>query len=87
MVENQEIIGPTFQIEDIKFIPIINTMIAGGVSENHGGNGGAGAYLSPKALLVIKEGQVSLLKIKNTDSEELKEKLPEVLGKVADFKD
>ncbi|WP_172431954.1 spore germination protein GerW family protein [Orenia metallireducens] len=85
MIKSHEIIGAPYQIEGMTFIPIIDTIIGLGIGSSK--NGGGGGYLSPKALIIInQEKEVSLLPLIDNSSDQIKEKLPEILGSLDELK-
>jgi len=86
MIKSHEIIGAPYQIEDMTFIPVIDTMLGFGIGNSK--SGGCGAYLNPKALIIINQDkQVSLLPlVDNYSSDKIKERVPEILGILDELK-
>jgi uncharacterized spore protein YtfJ len=87
MIKNYEIIGAPYQIDGMTFIPIIDTMIGFGIGSSK--SGGGGAYLNPKALIIINQDkEVSLLPlVDNYSFDKIKERLPKILGTLDELKE
>ncbi len=73
-VASKTVVGDAININDIIIIPLINISlgVGAGASENNpkkeNGVGGLGAKITPSSVLVIQNGSVQLINIKNQDS-------------------
>lgn len=73
-VSTKTVVGETIQIGDVTILPLIEVSVgvgAGGTEGEKGeekGVGGLGAKIIPSAVLVISNGNVQLINIKNQDA-------------------
>ena len=73
VLSTKTVVGEPTQIGDVIILPLVDVsfgVAAGaalGDTKNNGG-GGLGGKMSPSAVLVIKNGQIKLVNIKNQDS-------------------
>ncbi len=96
-VKNKTVIGEPFQIGDITLIPTLSLSFGLGAGNDEesdpkkgqrsGGHGaGFGSRIMPVAMIVIKNGEVSVLPIKkNTGLEKLLEIVPDLMDKLKDI--
>lgn len=72
-LSSKTVVGEPTQIGDTIIIPLVDVTfgVGAGASSNdkkNGGGGGMTGKMSPSAVLVIKNGQVRLVNIKNQDT-------------------
>lgn len=73
-LSSKTIVGEPTQIGDTIIVPLVDVIFgvgAGAATKEKGGDGGAGGMsgkMSPSAVLVIKNGQVRLVNIKNQET-------------------
>ncbi|MCD8038809.1 MAG: GerW family sporulation protein [Lachnospiraceae bacterium] len=72
-LSSKTVVGEPSQIGDTIIVPLVDVSFgvgAGAVSQDKkdSGGGGMGGKMSPSAVLVIKNGQVRLVNIKNQDT-------------------
>lgn len=72
-VSTKTVVGEPLQVGDMIILPLIDVSLGLGAGsrekEKYGNVGaGVGAKMSPNAVLVIKEGQVRLVNVKNQDT-------------------
>lgn len=87
----KSVIGEPLTVGDVTMIPVMDLMFGygGGAGEGKdekdsggGGGGGAGARLAPKALVVIKNGEVQVLPFsKGSAVEKIVEAIPAIMEK------
>ena len=93
MFKAKTVIGDPIVIGEITLVPVVNVTFGIGTGggegkddKDQGGGGigaGTGARLIPAAVIVIKDGQVSMLPIAGRSSlENIVEMMPEVVGKL-----
>ena len=72
-LSSKTVVGEPTQIGDTTIIPLVDVTfgVAAGASvqkKKNGGGGGMSGKMSPSEVLVIKNGQIKLVNIKNQDS-------------------
>lgn len=91
--KTETVFGDALQIGNVTLIPVINVSFGAG---NGGGNGkdakgndgtgggaGAGGKISPTAVIVIKNDEVSVLPLNSRGSlDKIIEMVPELIGKI-----
>lgn len=91
-LRTETVVGNPISVGDVTLIPIIEITFglgSGGSAskdgkgcDGSGGGVGAGAKITPNAMMVIKGGEVSVLPLKNRDSlEKVLEMVPDILNK------
>lgn len=91
-LRTETVVGNPITVGDVTLIPIIEITFglgSGGSAskdskgcDGSGGGVGAGAKITPNAMMVIKGGEVSVLPLKNRDSlEKVLEMVPDILNK------
>jgi len=87
-VSTKTVIGEPVQLGDMLILPLVDVSLGVGAGsrekEKYGGLGGAiGAKMSPSAVLVIKDGKVRLVNIKNQDTvSKALDVVPELIDKL-----
>lgn len=92
-IKTETVVGQPIVVGEVTLVPIISVCFGCGAgggkgSDNKningdGAGGGGAARITPDAIVVIKEGQVSMLPIKNKNNlEALIEMVPEIVTKV-----
>jgi uncharacterized spore protein YtfJ len=95
-IKNKTVIGEPFQIGDITLIPTLSISFGlgtGGEDETDtkkgqqtSGGAGMGGRILPIAMIVIKNGEISVLPIKqNTGLDKLIEMVPDLMDKIKDL--
>ena len=96
-IKNKTVIGEPFQIGDITLIPTLSLSFGLGTGngeesdpkkgQRSGGHGaGIGSHIMPVAMIVIKNGEVSVLPIKkNTGLDKLLEMVPDLMDKLKEI--
>lgn len=90
-IRTETVVGQPMEVGGVTLVPVITVgfgMGSGGGSgkdregnDGSGTGGGVGCKISPEAVLVIKEGEVSMLPVKGKASlEKLVEAVPEILA-------
>ena len=88
MVSTKTIVGEPIQYKDIGVFPMADVsfgVAAGAVNKDskNSGAGGAGAKVSPSAILVIQNGTSKIINIKDKDSlNKLIELIPDIINKL-----
>ncbi|MBR3241639.1 MAG: sporulation protein [Parasporobacterium sp.] len=88
MVSTKTIVGEPIQYKDIVVFPMADVsfgVAAGAVNKDskNSGAGGAGAKVSPSAILVIQNGTSKIINIKDKDSlNKLIELIPDIINKL-----
>ena len=88
-VSTKTVVGEPSHIGDVIIVPLIDVTFGLGVGgggaspdSSNGGGGGLGAKITPSAVLVITNGNVQLVNVKNQDSvNKLIDMIPGVLSK------
>lgn len=90
-VSTKTVVGEPSHIGDVIIVPLIDVAFGLGVGggggnasaeSGSGGGGGLGAKITPSAVLVINNGNVQLVNVKNQDSvNKLIDMIPGVLSK------
>ena len=89
----ETVVGEPFQVGSITMVPIISVSFGAGGGEGSGkdskgndgsgGGGGVGCKISPNAMLVIKNEELSFVPLAGKGSlEKIVEMVPEILSKV-----
>lgn len=96
LLSSKTVIGEPITAGDVTLVPIMDVMFGfgGGSGESRnsgqpgaGSGGGGGGRVAPKALVMIKGGEVSVLPLaKGGTVERILEMVPEVVGKLSQFK-
>ena len=92
-LRTETVIGEPIAIGEVTLVPIISVGFGCGAGSGTGGDknniegngvgGGGAAYIKPDAVVVIKNGDVSILPIKNKSNfENLLNMVPEIVSKV-----
>lgn len=91
-LNSKTVIGEAQQFGDVTLIPVVDVMFGfgggggeGTTKENNGngGGGGAGARVSAKAIIVIKNGEVSVLPLtRGSAIEKIVEAVPGLIEKI-----
>ena len=88
-ISTKTVVGEAVHIGDVILIPLVDVVVgmASGITSktNDTGNGGGGfgAKMSPSALIVIMNGTVQLVNVKNTESMgKLIDMVPGILSKL-----
>lgn len=70
LVSTKTVVGEAIVIGDITLLPLIEVAVGAGAGakENINAAGGVGAKITPSAVLVIQNGSVQTLNIKNQDA-------------------
>lgn len=88
-VKSETVVGEPTNINGVIIVPLIEVSVgvgAGGGGTNdkkeNASGGGLGAKITPSAVLVISDGQVQLVNVKNQDSvNKLIDMVPSILSK------
>ncbi len=72
VISSKTVVGDAIQADGITILPLLDVSFglgagAGGDGKKDRGMGGVGGKVSPSAVLVIKDGSVRLVNIKNQD--------------------
>lgn len=72
-VSTKSVIGEPMKVSDMTILPLLDVSLGAGAGqrdrEKSGGvGGGVSAKMSPSAVLVIKNGQIRLVNVKNQDT-------------------
>ncbi len=90
LIATKSVVGETINVDGVLIIPFIDVSFGVGIGGSYGattekGNGeggGAGAKMSPSAVLVVNGETVQLVNIKNQDSlNKLIDMVPNILNK------
>lgn len=92
-IKTKTVVGEPIVVGDVTLIPIISVMFGCGAGGGNGtdnkgmngaGNGGGGgAKISPNGIVVIKNGEVSMLPVKSQNNlESLISMVPEIVTKL-----
>jgi uncharacterized spore protein YtfJ len=96
-IRTETVIGEPFQVGSITMVPIITVTFGVGGGEGSGkdnkgndgsgGGGGVGCKITPNAILVVKNEELSVIPLTNRGSlEKIVEMIPEIVSKVEGFK-
>lgn len=91
--KTETVFGEPMQIGNVTLIPVINVSFGAGTGagsgkdsggcDGTGGGGGAGGKISPTAVIVIKNEEVSLLPLTNRGCmDKIIEMVPELISKI-----
>ena len=92
-LRTETVVGDPFQVGSITMVPIISVSFGVGGGEGsakdnkgidgNGGGGGVGCKITPNAMLVIKNDELSVVPLTNRGSlERIVEMVPEIIAKV-----
>ena len=88
-ISTKTVVGEAVHIGDVILVPLVDVVvgIATGISskssDNENGGGGLGAKISPSAVIVIVNGTVQLVNVKNQESVgKLIDMVPGILSKL-----
>lgn len=92
-IQTKTVIGEPIKVGETTLIPIISVMFGCGMGNGSGtdnkgmngtgGGGGVGARISPNGVVVIKNGEVSMLPVNNKSNlEALVAMVPEIVSKI-----
>ena len=92
-IKTKTVIGEPIVVGEVTLIPIVSVMFGCGTGNGDGtdnkgmsgtgAGGGAAARISPNGIVVIKNGEVSMLPVKSKNNlEALVEMVPEVISKI-----
>lgn len=85
VVSSKTVVGDAIQVGDITIIPLIDVSFGLGAGtlnsdKNVKGGGGLGGKMTPSAVLVIQNGKIKLVNIKNQDTmTKILDMIPEVI--------
>lgn len=88
-LSSKTVVGEPSQIGDTTIIPLVDVTfgVGAGASAQDKKNGGAGAMsgkMSPSAVLVVKNGQIRLVNIKNQDTiNKIVDMVPDLIDRFA----
>lgn len=85
LVSTKTVVGEAITIGDLTLLPLIEVAVGAGAGakENINAAGGVGAKITPSAVLVIQNGSVQTLNIKNQDAvSKLIDMAPGVMNKL-----
>lgn len=103
LLSTKTVVGEPITMGDVTLVPIVDVMFGFGGGSGTGGmnqaprggqcdcgsgsGGGGGGRVAPKALVMIKNGEVSVLPlVRGGTMERIVEMVPEVVGKLGKFK-
>ena len=88
-ISTKTVVGEAVHVGDVILIPLVDVVvgsamgIASKTTESGNGGGGLGAKMSPSAVIVIVNGTVQLVNVKNTESMgKLIDMVPGILSKM-----
>lgn len=92
-LRTETVVGEPFQVGNITMVPIISVSFGAGGGEGSGkdnkgndgsgGGGGVGGKITPNAMLVIKNDELSFVPLSGKGSlEKIVEMVPEIMAKV-----
>lgn len=88
-LSSKTVVGEPTQVGDTTIIPLVDVTFGVGagastMDKKNGGAGGMSGKMTPSAVLVIKNGQVKLVNIKNQDSmTKVLDMIPDLVDKFA----
>ncbi len=96
-IRTETVVGEPFQIGSITMVPLITVSFGVGGGEGagkdnkgndgSGGGGGVGCKITPNAILVVKNDELSVIPLTSRGSlEKMVEMVPEILSKVEGYK-
>ncbi len=101
LLSTKTVVGEPISLGDVTLVPIVDVMFGFGSGSGSGceaprggqggtgsgSGGGGGGRVAPKALVMIKDGEVSVLPlVRGGTVERIIEMVPEVVGKLSKFK-
>lgn len=93
-VSTKTVVGEAIHFNDVTILPLVDVVVGVGAgagsdkkeSTSGGGGGGLGAKITPSAVLVIQNGSVQLVNVKNQDSvNKLIDMVPSIVSKLNIF--
>ena len=90
-LSSKTVVGEPTQIGDTTIIPLVDVTFGVGAGAStkdnkNGGGGGMSGKMTPSAVLVIKNGQIKLVNVKNQDTmTKILDMVPDIVDKVADI--
>ncbi len=87
-ISTKTVVGEPIQMGDMTILPLVDVSLGVGAGsrekEKYGAlGGGMGAKMSPSAVLVVKEGSVRMVSIKNSDVvSKVMDMVPDVIDKI-----
>lgn len=93
LVSSKTVVGDAVHVDNVTILPLIDVSFGIGAGSNLSdkkdkGMGGFGGKITPSAVLVIKDGTIRLVNIKNQDTiTKLFDLVPEVLDKITTRKE
>ena len=96
-IRTETVVGDPFEVGSVTMVPIMSVSFGVGGGEGTGkdgkgndgagGGGGVGCKMTPNAMLIVKNDEVSVVPLTSRGSlERIVEMVPEILGKVDCFK-
>lgn len=85
LVSTKTVVGDAIVIGDITLLPLIEVAVGAGAGakENLNAAGGVGARITPSAILVVQNGNVQMMNVKNQDAiSKLIDMAPGVMNKL-----
>lgn len=85
LVSTKTVVGEAITIGDLTLLPLIEVAVGAGAGakENVNAAGGVGARITPSAVLVIQNGSVQTINVKNQDAvSKLIDMAPDVVNKL-----
>lgn len=87
--KSETVVGTPTNIDGVIIVPLVEVTVGAGAGgggtddkKQNGNGGGLGAKITPSAVLVINNGQVQLVNVKNQDSlNKLIDMVPSILSK------
>ena len=93
VVSSKTVIGEAIHIDDTIILPLVDVSFAIGAGSFSGdkkdkGAGGIGGKMTPRAVLVIRDGMTRLVNIKNQDTmTKILDMVPELVNRFTDKKE
>ena len=84
VISSKTVVGEPINIGDVIIVPLVDISVGvgAGAKSNENSGGGLGAKLSPSAMLVVQNGSVQLVDVKNQNSvNKLIDMVPGVVSK------
>ena len=87
VISSKTVVGDAIQVGDITILPLVDVSFALGAGAFSGENkekgaGGLGGKMTPSSVLVIQDGKIKLVNIKNQDAvTKILDMIPDVMDK------
>ena len=87
VISSKTVVGDAIQVGDITIVPLVDVSFALGAGAFSGDNkekgaGGLGGKMTPSSVLVIQDGKIKLVNIKNQDAvTKILDMIPDVMDK------